>query len=52
MSFASNKGGKVSVVTTHDDNLSGGSGAQDDPPRIGFLMSLETEHAYTERKKK
>lgn len=34
-------------LATHDDDLSSGAGAQDDSPRVGLLVLLETEHAYT-----
>lgn len=36
-------------MSTHDDDLSGGVGAQDDPSGVSFLVFLETEHAYTQR---
>jgi hypothetical protein len=34
---------------THEDDFASGAGAQDDPPRVGFLMFLETKHAYNKQ---
>jgi hypothetical protein len=38
-------------MPTHDDDLSSVVSAQDDPPRVIFLVFLETEHAYTQKAK-
>lgn len=38
-------------MPTHDDDLSRGVRAQNDPPGVGFLVFLEADHAYIQQAK-
>lgn len=39
-------------MPTHNDDLSSGAGAQNNPPGVSFLVFLETKQAYTQQAKR